>query len=372
MTPMKTKPEDKIYLASQWQLIRWKFMSHKMAVGASVVLVFFYLIAVFCEFLSPNDPRRRNVAYINAPPQKLRFIDATGKFHFRPFVYPITLVRDPETFRDKYVVNKHNIITLYFFVRGDVYKLWGLIPSSIHLIGSGLNDTPVFLLGADKVGRCMLSRIFYGSRISLTIGLMGIWISFLLGIIIGGISGYYGGWIDRIIQRVIEFIMGIPHLPLWMGLSAALPPYWSMLKTYFGIVVILSLIGWTSLARVVRGKFMALREEDFVTAARLDGASTPRIIFKYLLPSFYSHIIAIMTLAIPGMILGETALSFIGLGLQSPAISWGVLLKDAQNIPAIAHTPWLLSPGVFVIIVVLAFNFVGDGLRDAADPYSRV
>lgn len=366
------KNQEKIFMASQWQLIRWKFFSHKMAVAGSIVLLIFYFIAAFCEFLSPNDPRQRYIKYINAPPQRIHFIDAAGKFHLRPFIYSITMTRDPITLREKFNINQEQPLPLYFFVRGTEYKMWGVLTGSYHLFGTGVPDKPIYLLGADKVGRCLLSRVFYGSRISLTIGLLGIGISFLLGITIGGISGYYGGWIDRIIQRVIEFIMGIPSLPLWMGLSAALPPYWPMVKIYFGIIIILSLIGWTSLARVVRGKFMALREEDFVMAAQLDGASTPRIIFKYLLPSFYSHIIAIMTLAIPGMILGETALSFIGLGLQSPAISWGVLLKDAQNIPAIAYTPWLLSPALFVLIVVLSFNFVGDGLRDAADPYSRV
>ncbi len=298
----------------------------------------------------------------------MHFFDEYGSFSFRPFVYQVALQIDPNTLRENYTVSRTRKIPLYFFLRGHTYKLWGLVESDIHLFGS--REGKIFLFGTDRMGRDMLSRIIYGGRISLSIGLVGVAISFIFGIVIGGISGYFGGKVDTVIQRIIEFIISIPTLPLWMGLSLALPPHWTMIQVYFGIVIILSLVGWTGLARVVRGKFMATREEDFITAAKISGASEARVIFKHLLPSFYSYIIASLTLSIPGMILGETALSFIGLGLQPPAISWGVLLSGSQAIRVLANTPWLLIPGIFVIIAILAFNFVGDGLRDAADPYA--
>ncbi len=361
---------EKIFVASQWQLIRWKFFRHRLAMGALGVLSIFYFFAIFAEFTSPYDPRGRDIRYVYSPPMYLRFVDETGAFHLRPFVYGVEGKLDMITLRKTYVEDKTKKYPLYFFVRGDSYKLWGLFDSNIHLFGT--KEGKAYLLGADKLGRDMLSRIIYGGRISLSIGLVGIAVSFILGITIGGISGYFGGKADIIIQRVIEFIMSIPTLPLWMGLSAALPPYWSIVKVYFGIVIILSLVGWTTLARVVRGKFMSVREEDFVMAAQLHGATKSRIIFKHLLPSFYSYIIASLTLSIPGMILGETALSFIGLGLQPPAISWGVLLNESQALSVLANAAWLLIPGIFVIIAILAFNFVGDGLRDAVDPYATI
>ena len=363
--------KKKLFVASQWQLIRWKFFRHKLAVGSLVVLAILYLCAIFAEFISPYDPTHNDVQYIYAPPQRIRFFDEEGHFHLRPFVYGRKSELDMVTLRTSYEEDRRYIYPLYFLVQGDPYNLWGLFQSDIRLFGIK-EDERMSLMGTDKMGRDMLSRVIYGSRVSLSIGLVGVAISFALGIIIGSISGYYGGRTDKVIQRVIESIRSIPTLPLWMALSVALPPDWSIVKTYFGIVIILSIVGWTGLARVVRGKFMSIKEEDFVMAASLHGASEARIIFKHLLPSFYSYIIASLTLSVPGMILGETALSFIGLGLQFPAISWGVLLKEAQAIRVLANAAWLLIPGVFVVIAILAFNFTGDGLRDAADPYTAI
>ncbi len=362
--------EEKIYVASQWQLIRWKFFRHKLAVGSLGVLAIFYFCAIFVEFVAPYDPYHYNKDFVLAPPQYLHFFDEKGDFHLRPFVYGIKKKMDLETWEITYVEDLAQKYPIYFWIHGDSYKLWGLFESDIHLFGS--KEERIFLLGADTMGRDLFSRTAFGSRISLSIGLVGIGVSFLLGITIGGISGYFGGRTDFVIQRVIETIICIPSLPLWMSLSCALPLYWSITQTYFAIVMILSIVGWTGLARVVRGKFMAVREEDFIMAAELYGANDRRIIFKYLLPSFYSYVIASLSLAVPGMILGETALSFIGLGMQPPAISWGVLLKEAQHIRVLADALWILIPGIFVIISILAFNFVGDGLRDAADPYTTI
>ena len=371
---LKKKNEDetkkRLFVASQWQLIRWKFFRHRLAIGGGAVLLILYFFAILCEFTSPYDPYAYDVRYLYSPPQRVHFFDEKGNFHLRPFVYGSKQELDTITFQRTYVVDKAKKYPLYFFVRGDTYKLWGLFESNIHLFGT--KEEKVFLLGTDRMGRDMFSRVIYGGRISLSIGLVGVAISFIFGIVIGGVSGYYGGNADVIIQRIIEFVISIPSLPLWMGLSAALPPHWSIIKVYFGIVIILSLMSWCGLARVVRGKFMSVREEDFVMMAKLHGASEARIIFKHLLPSFYSYIIASLTLSVPGMILGETALSFIGLGLQPPAISWGVLLKESQAIRVLASSPWLLIPGIFVVITILAFNFVGDVLRDAADPYANL
>lgn len=361
---------EKLFLASQWQLILRRFLRHRFAVVSVVILAVLYLSAIFAEFISPYDPNHTDARYLHAPPSRILFVDKSRTFHLRPFIHRVESKLDMKTLRRAYTEDKTVTYPIHFFAEGDPYKLWGLIPINIHLFG--VKDNVIFVLGADRLGRDMFSRILYGARISLSIGLVGIVISFVLGILIGGVSGYYGGRIDVIIQRTVETIRSIPTIPLWMALSVALPPYWSVVQVYFGIVIILSLVGWTGLARVIRGKFMSVKEEDFVVAARLTGANEGRIIIRHLLPSFYSYIIAALTLSIPEMIIAETALSFLGLGLRSPAISWGVLLKEAQQIRVLAYTPWLLIPAIFVVVTVLTFNFVGDGLRDAADPYGAI
>ena len=364
--------DQRVLVASQWQLIRWRFLQHKLAVVSLAVLVIFYLVAIFAEFVAPYDPYIFRADLTLAPPHTIRFIDPDGRFHLRPFVHPFEKTLDSVTYAAIFVEDETVMQPLGLFVRGDEYKLWGLFESDIHLFGLQDPEARLSLLGQDTVGRDLFTRIVFGARISLTIGLVGVAMSFFLGILFGGLSGYLGGTVDMVIQRVIESLRALPTLPLWMALSIALPSDWPVVRTYFAIVIILSTVGWTSIARVVRGRFFALREEDFVGAAELDGAGNLRIIFRYLLPSFLSYIIARLTLAIPQMILGETALSFIGLGLQAPAISWGVLLKDAQAIRVLALSPWLLLPTLFVVVSILAFNFVGDGLRDASDPYTHV
>jgi len=363
--------EEKIYVASQGQLMWWRFRKHKMAVICAVVLFVMYVLAIFCEFIAPYDPNKYDTRYSYAPPQSIHFWDENGEFHLRPFVYGLKQERDLETMRLVFELDYEQKHDVRLFTRGVEYELWSLFPSDRHLFGLDDPEAIFFLLGADRMGRDMLSRIIFGGRISMSVGLVGVLISFILGLLIGGASGYYGGFIDDFIQRAIEFIRSIPTIPLWMALSAAVPKEWPPLRVYFVIVVLLSLVGWTSLARVVRGRFLALREEDFVMAARLCGAKELRVIVRHMLPAFYSHIIASLTLSIPGMILSETSLSFLGLGLRAPVISWGVLLQESQNLRAVATAPWLLLPGLAVVFAVLGFNFVGDGLRDAADPYAR-
>jgi peptide/nickel transport system permease protein len=326
-----------------------------------------YFLALFCEFLSPYDPNHKFEDFVHAPPQRIRFVAEDG-VRLRPFVYQTTLEIDPVTWRKVYEPDLDTPTPVRLFVRGDPYRMWGLIPGSLHMLG--VSQGTFFLLGTDALGRDVFSRVVYGARISLTIGLIGVFLSFVFGLALGGVSGYFGGQTDLIVQRIIEFLRSIPVLPLWMALAAALPPHWSPLRVYFGITLILSLIGWTGLARVVRGKLLSLREEDFVMAARISGAGHWRIIANHLIPSLLSYVIVALTLAVPHMILAETALSFLGLGLRPPVVSWGVLLSEAQNIHSVALAPWLLIPGLMVIVTVLAFNFVGDGLRDAADPYS--
>jgi len=361
----KASVKESFYVASQWQLMWRKLIKHKLAIFGGTILAIFYTIAIFCEFFSSYDIYKRT-DYIYCPPQRIHFFNEKG-FHFRPFVYGLKQTMDPETWRRIYIEDKTKKYSIYFFVRGDKYKFWNIFASNIHLFG--IKDGTIFLFGTDKLGRDLFSRNIYATRISLSIGLVGVTLSFVLGAILGGISGYYGGSADMIIQRAIELLISIPSIPLWMGLAAALPPEWSPLKIYFGITIILSVIGWCGLARVVRGKLLELREEDFTMAAKIAGATGGRIIARHLLPSFLSYLIVSLTLSIPGMILGETALSFLGIGLRPPVVSWGVLLQQAQNVRTVVLHPWLLIPGLFVITTVLAFNFLGDGLRDAADPY---
>jgi peptide/nickel transport system permease protein len=363
--------DERIFVASQWQLIRWKFVKHKLAVISLIVLGVLSLMAIFADFLTPYNGFIHNSDFIYVPPTAIRFIDKQGRFHPQPFIYPVEQVIDPRTFAITYQEDTTRILPVYFLVRGDPYALWGLIPMDVHLFGLEKGQKGIFLFGTDRLGRDVLTRTIFGARISLSIGLVGVFLSLFLGVLLGGLSGYYGGWVDNLVQRLIVVIRSLPTIPLWMALSAAVPPKWTPEQTYFAIVIILSFIGWTGLARVVRGRFLALREEDFVIAARLVGASRMRIVFVHMVPSFLSYLIASLTLAIPGMILGETSLSFLGIGLRPPAVSWGVLLQEAQNVATVAKAPWLLWPGVFVVVAVLAFNFVGDGLRDAADPYSR-
>ncbi|MFD6950548.1 peptide ABC transporter permease [Nocardiopsis sp. TSRI0078] len=350
-------------------LVWRRFRRSRLAVAGALVLCALLLVSVFSEFLAPSTPDAYNAERTYAPPQRLHFADTADGLDLGMYVYDYQVERDPETLANTYTVDESTRIPVGLFVRGEPYELWGLIPSDVHLIGAADPDQDVYLLGADRNGRDMASRIIYGTRVSMSIGLAGVALSFVLGLVLGGLSGYLGGRVDNAIQRVIEFLMSIPTIPLWMGLSAAVPRDWGSVQTYVAITVLLSLIGWTDLARVVRGRFLSLRQEDFVTAARLDGCGTGRIIGRHMLPSFTSHIIASLTLAVPFMILAETSLSFLGLGLQPPVVSWGVLLQEAQNIHSIAGAPWLLLPGAAVTVAVLVLNFVGDGVRDAADPY---
>ena len=360
-----TPAQERIYLASQWRLMWWKFKRHRLAVVAGIVLLFFYGTIPFSEFLAPYDGGTRNTNFIRSPPQKIHlFHDG----HFIPHVRGETFRLNLQDLRREYTADPDKVQPIRFFCHGDPYLFWGLVPADRHLMCPAPGGT-LFLLGSDRLGRDVLSRMIYGARISLTVGLIGISISFLLGITIGGLAGYYGGWFDLLSQRAIEIVHSIPHIPLWLALGAVMPVTWSPMLVYFGITIILGLMDWTGLARAVRGKLLSLREEDYVLAARLMGAGTPRVLFRHLLPGFISHLIASATITIPSMILGETALSFLGLGLRPPIISWGVMLNEAQNMNVVVLYPWLMLPVVPVILVILAFNFLGDGLRDAADPY---
>ncbi len=360
--------DERFYYATQWQLIRWRFQRHRLAMISLILLVALYLTAAFAEFASPYTAQERFDGYQQSPPTKIHFSDEGG--FQRPFIYGRTKVLDKKTFKYIFTEDPNQKVPIRFFVQGTEYKLWGLGKPKLHLFGTN-ETTPLLLFGADELGRDIFSRTIYGSRISLSIGLVGVALSFLIGVTLGGISGYFGGAVDEVIQRIIDFIISIPAIPFWLALAAALPRDLSVTKTYFFITIILSLISWPGLARVVRGKLLALREEDYALAAQAAGASEGRIIFRHLLPGFTSHLIVSLTLAVPGSILGETALSYLGLGMQPPAVSWGVLLRDAQDLVAIAQQPWRLIPALFVITAVLLFNFVGDGLRDAADPYSN-
>jgi peptide/nickel transport system permease protein len=363
-----TEAEERISVATAGQLMWWRFRKHTLAVISAVVLTLFYLVAIFAPALAYVDPELSEAQRGLMPPQKVHWIQ-DGKLS--PHVYAVKGARDPKTFKRVYVTDPETKIPLRFVVKGFPYKILGFIPGDIHLLGvEGIPvEESLFLLGTDVNGRDLWSRLMFATQISLVIGLAAVALSLFLGVLLGGISGYFSGTVDTVIQRVIEILRSIPTIPLWMGLAAALPREWSTQQIYLAITLIISLLGWTELARVVRGRFLTLREEDFITAAELVGCSRMRIIFRHMVPSFLSHIIAATTLAIPAMIISETSLSFLGLGLRPPAISWGVLLEQAQNIQALAISPWLLLPVIPVILAVLAFNFVGDGLRDAADPY---
>ena len=360
--------EDKIAVATQWQLMWWRFRKHKLAAIGTVVLILFYVVSLFADFFAYVDPLESEAQRSLMAPQPIHWLDEGS---FSPHVYALKGTRDPMTFKRVYVPDTSKKIPIRFFGHGDPYRILGLIPCDRHLLtveGAKAGES-LFLLGTDLQGRDLWSRLMYGTQTSMIIGLASVFLSLILGVVLGGISGYFGGWIDTVIQRIIEILRSIPTIPLWMGLAAALPAEWDIVMIYFAITIIISLIGWTELARVVRGRFISLRQEDFIMAAELLGCSKSRIIFRHMVPSFISHIIAATTLAIPAMIISETSLSFLGLGLRPPAISWGVLLQDAQNIQALVISPWLLIPSLAVIIAVLAFNFMGDGIRDAADPY---
>jgi peptide/nickel transport system permease protein len=360
--------EQRIAVATQWQLMWWRFRKHKLAVGGTLVLVAFYVVALFADFFAYCDPQESDAQRSLIAPQSIHWFD-DGRFS--PHVFGLKGTRDPVTFKRVYVPDPERKVPVRLFAKGEPYEFLGFIPMERRLFGveGAKAGETLFLMGTDTQGRDLWSRLMHATRTSMTIGLVSVALSLVLGVVLGGISGYFGGAIDNVIQRVIEILRSIPTIPLWMGLAAALPSDWSVVQMYFAITIIISLIGWTELARVVRGRFISLKEEDFVMAAELVGCSKSRIIFRHMVPSFVSHIIAATTLAIPAIIISETSLSFLGLGLRPPAISWGVLLQDAQNIQALVISPWLLIPALAVIVAVLAFNFMGDGIRDAADPY---
>ncbi|HNW01174.1 MAG TPA: ABC transporter permease [Burkholderiaceae bacterium] len=364
---------SRLAVASQWQLVWWAFKRHRLAMVGLFVTIALYVVAVVPGFFAVNDPSQQNRRAVFHPPQALHIIDSgeNGSWSIRPYIHPYVLARDPVTLASVYKEDGERKVYLQMFGEGYEYSVLGLFNARTHLFASQDASQPLFFFGADRLGRCVYSRIMLGAQISLSVGLLGVFLSLTLGIILGGISGYYGGRIDFAIQRVIELVLSLPTIPIWLALAAALPQDWPATLNYLMITVILSLTGWAQLARVVRGRFLSLRTEEFVTAARLDGASEGRIIFRHMLPSFSSHIIASVSLAIPAMILAETSLSFLGLGLQPPTISWGVLLREAQNIRSIATAPWLFAPGAAVVLAVIALNFLGDGLRDASDPYNK-
>ena len=363
-----TASEERIFVAGQNRLMWWRFRKHRVAVASSLFVAAFYIVVLGASFFAYTDPNATEAFRSLIPPQPIHFFD-DGRFS--PHVYGLVGERDMTTFRRVYKADPNQKVKVRLWTRGFEYKLLGFIPADRHLIGvEGTKvEEALFLLGTDPLGRDVWSRLMFATRTSLTIGLAAVALSLLFGILLGGVSGFYGGVVDSAIQRLIEILRSIPTIPLWMGLAAAFPRHWSVEQVYFAITIVIALRGWTGLAREVRGRFLSLREEDFVTAAELAGCSRKRIIFRHMVPSFQSHIIASLTLAVPAMILAETSLSFLGLGLRPPAISWGVLLQDAQNIQTVALSPWLLAAAIPVVVVILAFNFMGDGLRDAADPY---
>ncbi len=368
-TDATDKKVRRLDIATHWQLMWWRFRKHRMAMTGGAVLGIFLIISLFAEFIAPYGSHRRNPRYLQGPPMGIHLFDDNWNFHLRPFIYGRVNKRDPVTFRLRAVVDSSIRIPLRFFTRGETYKFWGLFESDLHLFGAekGL----VNLFGTDQLGRDVFSRLMYATRISLSVGAIGVFLAFTIGIFMGGIAGYLGGIADELIMRLMEFIRSIPTLPLWLALAAALPRDWSALKVYLAVTAILASIGWTHLGRRVRSKLLSLREEEFILSARLAGCSDARIIGRHMLPSFMSYLIVDLSVSFPYIILAETSLSFLGLGLREPIVSWGVLLYSAQNIRTLAEIPWLLISGLFVIIAVLAFNFMGDGLRDAADPFAK-
>lgn len=376
ISPLKPGDDpEKIAVAGQWQLIRARFFANKVAVAAGIIVLLLYFVGLFAEFLAPTIPTKAQPRFTYAPPQSIAFFVTdpdTGDRSFVPHVKGYAMEVDPESLRRTFTVDAEKIVPIGFFVKGEPYRMWGLFEWDRHLIGPLNKRDPMNLLGTDSLGRDLLSRVIYGTRVSMSIGLIGVASSLIIGTVLGALSGFYGGWVDLAVQRLIEVISAMPTIPLWLGLAAAIPVAWAPLKVYFVITLIVSLLAWTSLAREVRGRFFSIKSDDFVTAAVLDGSSQRRVIFRHILPSLTSHILAVVTLAIPTMIVAETALSFLGIGLKPPVVSWGVLLQDAQNIRTVATAPWLLLwPSGAVVVAVLAFNFLGDGMRDAADPYGH-
>ncbi len=368
-TDINNKKVHRIDYATHWQLMWWKFRKNRMAMIAVGVLGIFLIISLFAEFIAPYKSGTRNINYLQGPPIRVHLLDDKGNFHFHPFIYEMVKKRDPVTYRVSYIADTSKQIPLRFFTRGETYRLWGLFESNLHLFG--VDGGFINLFGTDQLGRDLFSRIMYATRISLSVGAVGVSFVFILGLIMGGIAGYLGGQTDELIMRLMEFIRSIPTLPLWLALAAALPREWSSLKIYLAVTIILASVGWTNLGRRVRSKLISIREEDFILSARLAGCSDARIIIHHMLPSFMSYIIVDLTISFPYIILAETSLSFLGLGLREPIVSWGVLLYSAQNIQTLAQMPWLLITGLFIVIAVLAFNFMGDGLRDAADPLAK-
>ncbi len=366
VTDKNVEQEKKPVAQTQWQLIWKQFKRHRLAMIGLAVLTMFYLVGVLCPAFFAPYGKFQEFEDTNIPPQQLRFFDEEGNFHFRPFVY--NYQKEMIDWEITYTEDTSKRFPVYFLTRGEEYKFWGFHKTDLHFFGVE-EGGKIFLTGTDELGRDVLSRIIYAMRISLTVGFLGVFLSLVLGLIFGGISGLMGGVVDDIIQRIIEMFLSIPKIPLWMALAAAVPQKWSSVQVFFAITIILSFMSWTGLARVVRSKFLSLREEDFILAARSYNTSSGTIIFRHMIPNFVSYLIVNLTLAIPGMILGETALSFLGIGLRPPVVSLGVLLSNAQNFQTVSIYPWLLVPGIFVVIAILAFNFVGDGLRDAADPY---